>query len=65
MITTRGEHTSSLTAMRRKDVPYEQRDPATLWNSQPFTAFIMSIFRRLHEYSGPTKVEFRSLPPEK
>jgi len=35
-------------------VPYEQRNLATLWNSQPFTAFIMSFFRRLHEYSGPT-----------
>ena len=44
----------SLTGMRRTVVPYEQRNPATLWNSQPFTAFIMSIFRRLHEYSGPT-----------
>ena len=27
-----------------------------LWNSQPFTAFIISIFRRLHEYSGPTGI---------
>ena len=42
--------------MRRTVVPYEQRNPATLWNSQPFTAFIMSIFRRLHEYSGSTGV---------
>jgi len=35
-------------------VPYEQRNPATLWNSRPSTAFTMSIFRRLHEYPGFT-----------
>ena len=39
---------------RRTVVPYEQRSPGTLLNSQPSTAFIMSISRRLHAYSGPT-----------
>ena len=39
---------------RRRVVPYEQRNPATLLNSWPSTVFIMSIFQRLHEYSGRT-----------
>ncbi len=38
--------------IRRTVVPYAQRNPATSLNSRPSTAFTMSIFRRLHEYSG-------------
>jgi hypothetical protein len=39
--------------MHRTVVPYEQRKPATLLNFLLSGAFIMSIFQRLHEYSGP------------
>ncbi|MCP3866515.1 MAG: hypothetical protein GY703_00145 [Gammaproteobacteria bacterium] len=39
---------------RRTVVLYEQRNPAMLLDSQPFTTFTMSIFRRLREYSGRT-----------
>jgi len=42
--------------------PVRAAEPCDLWNSQPFTAFIMSIFRRLHEYSGPTAVVGRLAP---
>ena len=42
--------------MRQTVASYRQRNPATLLNSRSSTAFIMSIFRRLHEYSGPTTV---------
>jgi hypothetical protein len=52
--TIRGEHTSPWIMTRRTVVPYEQRNLAMLLYSQPSTAFIMSIFRKLHEYSGPT-----------
>jgi transposase InsO family protein len=32
--------------------PYEQRNPAMLLNSRSSRAFTLSIFRRLHQYSG-------------
>jgi hypothetical protein len=40
--------------MRRTVVSYEKPIPATFWSSQPFTAFTISIFQRLREYSGTT-----------
>ena len=46
--------------MHRMVVPYDQGISATLLNSRPSTAFTMSIFRRLHEYSRRTGISFRS-----
>ena len=40
----------------RTVVPYEQRKLAMLLNYRLYTAFIMSIFRTLHDYLGRTGV---------
>jgi transposase InsO family protein len=47
-----GEHIKPWMVTRLTGVPYDQRNPAMLLNSQSSKAFTMSIFRRLHEYSG-------------